>query len=272
MPHEKSKSTCDHRSETMTFISCSFFTPLQCSGEHPSCKRCQNRGLVCEYAKEGRVRGPNRPRNKAATPAEETRHFAQRSQAGSSSHNLDGGRAPEVADLPHYDKRLTLTPSPMASRRDSFSMGEHRASRPRPPNLKLDTHYQLDNIQPDASFQVPRITQGQIQNSLPHDQRFRYSEDPATIHTASQIPISYQGIHVQTPTGIPMDETKLSAFAYEENRSPSTSSSTSMQGHHSSVNPAMIHTYLQGIPQHFRDDSRLCSPASRYVCPINGSL
>jgi len=34
----------------------------QCSGEHPSCERCVMRGLVCEYAPEGRVRGPNRPK------------------------------------------------------------------------------------------------------------------------------------------------------------------------------------------------------------------
>ncbi|KAF9067847.1 hypothetical protein BDP27DRAFT_1403593 [Rhodocollybia butyracea] len=36
----------------------------KCSGDHPSCKRCLNRGLVCEYAKEGRVRGPNKPKPK----------------------------------------------------------------------------------------------------------------------------------------------------------------------------------------------------------------
>ncbi|KAJ3807398.1 hypothetical protein F5876DRAFT_79737 [Lentinula aff. lateritia] len=36
----------------------------KCSGEHPSCKRCSNRGLLCEYAKEGRVRGPNKPKPK----------------------------------------------------------------------------------------------------------------------------------------------------------------------------------------------------------------
>ncbi|KAG6844584.1 hypothetical protein H0H87_005733 [Tephrocybe sp. NHM501043] len=37
----------------------------KCSGEHPTCKRCSTRGLVCEYAKEGRVRGPNKPKPKA---------------------------------------------------------------------------------------------------------------------------------------------------------------------------------------------------------------
>ncbi|KJA15393.1 hypothetical protein HYPSUDRAFT_370540 [Hypholoma sublateritium FD-334 SS-4] len=38
---------------------------IKCSGEHPSCKRCITRGLACEYAKEGRVRGPNKPKPKA---------------------------------------------------------------------------------------------------------------------------------------------------------------------------------------------------------------
>ncbi|KAF8632374.1 hypothetical protein AX15_001908 [Amanita polypyramis BW_CC] len=230
----------------------------KCSGEHPSCKRCQNRGLVCEYAKEGRVRGPNKPKNKATAPAEDMRSFAPRSQAGSNSNSLEGSRTAEAVDLPQammnalreHDKRLTLTPSSMASGRDPLSMGEHRGTRPRPPNLKLDTsnnHYRLDGFQPDVSFQIPP------------------SQDPATIHTASQIPISYQGIHAQTPTGISMDD-KFSAFAYEENRSPSTSSSTSMQGHHSSGNPSMIHlqsAYLQGMSQHMaRDDGRLRSSAS----------
>ncbi|KAF8823178.1 hypothetical protein HHX47_DHR10000069 [Lentinula edodes] len=44
----------------------------KCSGEHPSCKRCSNRGLVCEYAKEGRVRGPNKPKPKLPVVQEMT--------------------------------------------------------------------------------------------------------------------------------------------------------------------------------------------------------
>ncbi|KIY70882.1 hypothetical protein CYLTODRAFT_487766 [Cylindrobasidium torrendii FP15055 ss-10] len=39
----------------------------KCSGEHPSCKRCTTRGLVCEYAKEGRVRGPNKSKKPSVT-------------------------------------------------------------------------------------------------------------------------------------------------------------------------------------------------------------
>src|SRR5262249_37472473 len=36
----------------------------QCSGEHPTCNRCLTRGLICEYSKEGRLRGPNRPKTR----------------------------------------------------------------------------------------------------------------------------------------------------------------------------------------------------------------
>lgn len=36
---------------------------IKCSGEHPSCQRCLTRGLVCAYAPERRMRGPNKPKN-----------------------------------------------------------------------------------------------------------------------------------------------------------------------------------------------------------------
>ncbi|KAK0443237.1 hypothetical protein EV421DRAFT_1947932 [Armillaria borealis] len=39
----------------------------KCSGEHPSCKRCLTRGLICRYAPEGRVRGPNKPKKPVAS-------------------------------------------------------------------------------------------------------------------------------------------------------------------------------------------------------------
>ncbi|KAF8344969.1 hypothetical protein F5887DRAFT_968783 [Amanita rubescens] len=158
----------------------------KCSGEHPSCKRCQNRGLVCEYAKEGRVRGPNKSKNSKVagntTPGDE---LPRRNQAPGRN-----GRGSEPADLSQamidvlreHDQRLALS-TPL-SRRGSLSMGEHRPNRPRPPNLNLDIsnhHYILDGhghySHPD--FQIP-----------------------------GTIPVSYR--------------------AYEENRSPSTSSSASM--------------------------------------------
>jgi hypothetical protein len=37
----------------------------KCSGDHPACERCLIKGLVCEYAAEGRVRGPNKLKTRA---------------------------------------------------------------------------------------------------------------------------------------------------------------------------------------------------------------
>lgn len=35
----------------------------KCSGDHPICQRCLERGLECKYAAERRMRGPNKPKN-----------------------------------------------------------------------------------------------------------------------------------------------------------------------------------------------------------------
>lgn len=54
----------------------------QCSGDHPSCARCLARGLACEYAKEGRVRGPNKPKSRAGSAAStHSSHSSQHSPA-----------------------------------------------------------------------------------------------------------------------------------------------------------------------------------------------
>ncbi|KAF5346481.1 hypothetical protein D9756_010046 [Leucocoprinus leucothites] len=188
----------------------------KCSGEHPSCKRCINRGLVCEYAKEGRVRGPNKSKNVTGVssssvknvnvsatadfeqPGESltlsaTSSITSVEQAGTSSLTSDRitaasgpsrplvpseerspptpSIAPQLNTLSiHSPTRLNFTPlsqhpspstvqmsqdlyslpnssnvsSEASSRRNSITalsavgLGEHRASRPRPPNLSLD--------------------------------------------------------------------------------------------------------------------------------------
>ncbi|KAH7923363.1 hypothetical protein BV22DRAFT_1196742 [Leucogyrophana mollusca] len=40
----------------------------KCTGEHPACQRCRTRGLMCQYAPEGRIRGPNKPKIKPILP------------------------------------------------------------------------------------------------------------------------------------------------------------------------------------------------------------
>ncbi|PCH32981.1 hypothetical protein WOLCODRAFT_159751 [Wolfiporia cocos MD-104 SS10] len=57
---------------------------LQCSGEHPSCQRCRSRGLLCEYAPERRMRGPNKSKRKSVSGAAPRRR-------SSTPQSKDGG-------------------------------------------------------------------------------------------------------------------------------------------------------------------------------------
>lgn len=142
----------------------------QCSGEHPSCKRCITRGLVCEYAKEGRVRGPNKPKSKtpAGSAASATgistasngnspntsssptaggrtssrkRSSSNQSSAGSSDH--PDSIPPSVRNaLLRTDHMLGDPPSASrgSSRRNSSSgsLSDHFSSRSRVPDLAFD--------------------------------------------------------------------------------------------------------------------------------------
>ncbi|KXN85905.1 Xylanolytic transcriptional activator xlnR [Leucoagaricus sp. SymC.cos] len=183
----------------------------KCSGEHPSCKRCINRGLVCEYAKEGRVRGPNKAKSGVGVSTSSlkqvnapvnadieqnertssaTSSISSSEQTGASSFVGDrrptrdtpvtpisaqerSPSSPSLTSLDtlslHSPPRLSFTPlsqhqsphtgnlsqdmyslsssgaaSESSSRRNSLAtagigLGEHRASRPRPPDLGFDT-------------------------------------------------------------------------------------------------------------------------------------
>ncbi|KAJ7881386.1 hypothetical protein B0H14DRAFT_3129116 [Mycena olivaceomarginata] len=57
----------------------------KCSGEHPSCARCLARGLPCAYAKEGRVRGPNKTKSRSGSVASASSHISHSLQ----SHSAD---------------------------------------------------------------------------------------------------------------------------------------------------------------------------------------
>ncbi|KAF6752037.1 hypothetical protein DFP72DRAFT_1134412, partial [Ephemerocybe angulata] len=119
----------------------------KCSGDHPSCKRCINRGLVCEYAKEGRVRGPNKPKSKQSPPEDEqatasNRNRSSSTNTSSSTSSSDYYDVPSIlASLKQPRTNIPQQTSMAAarSRRPSLSLGEHRASRPRPPNLQLQS-------------------------------------------------------------------------------------------------------------------------------------
>ncbi|KAL1717766.1 hypothetical protein EV715DRAFT_202405 [Schizophyllum commune] len=192
----------------------------KCSGDHPSCKRCQARGLACEYAKEGRTRGPNKTKKQQAAEAAAGRNGQARDASSSSSAGdadarnfitgdarnsltadarnpaagadtgrkedfRDGGKGTAANGAPKLESHADMsrahlsrptsslskppTPPDMVSHlqkevnkrmslptlprphRLSMSMGEHRGgSRPRPPDLRLETQSLLYRLESDG--------------------------------------------------------------------------------------------------------------------------
>ncbi|KAJ7202089.1 hypothetical protein GGX14DRAFT_544581 [Mycena pura] len=80
-------------------------TVVQCSGDHPSCARCIARGLVCEYAKEGRVRGPNKPKPRTGSLLGSATSPVPPHSPALSSH--DG--SPAAADKPRRRRNTTMS-------------------------------------------------------------------------------------------------------------------------------------------------------------------
>ncbi|RDB29936.1 hypothetical protein Hypma_013795 [Hypsizygus marmoreus] len=144
----------------------------KCSGEHPSCKRCTNRGLTCEYAKEGRVRGPNKPKVKRTDSKEEVTRPSPSRRSSSTAKASPGSDSTDPFPLavsqalqPHEEGQgkpggMGAGPS-SAHRRNSMpvSMGTQRSTRPRPPNLQLESssnYYRLEGPRSSDGVRRPR--------------------------------------------------------------------------------------------------------------------
>ncbi|KAH9931328.1 uncharacterized protein B0H18DRAFT_1209003 [Fomitopsis serialis] len=120
----------------------------KCSGEHPSCQRCRSRGLLCEYAPERRMRGPNKKKREGSSverlspPApDDGRRGSIVSVASTSSatSDLDNYRFPEIpaavqasiaaprpdsrASLPHLNVPHPPSPMRQSNRSHDFSGG-----------------------------------------------------------------------------------------------------------------------------------------------------
>ncbi|KAG2004298.1 hypothetical protein CC2G_002866 [Coprinopsis cinerea AmutBmut pab1-1] len=173
----------------------------KCSGEHPSCKRCIARGLVCEYAKEGRVRGPNKPKLKpppttvAATdepfslaPSRARTMSANDSTSTSGNSSEHHDVASILSSFRANETRLGApsfsgVPGSSQARRNSLSLDEHRPNRSRPPNLHLDTASNHDRrigvpiLQPspgNSLYWTERVGAQYTQDSVRHE----YQQSP----------------------------------------------------------------------------------------------
>ncbi|KAJ7062140.1 hypothetical protein C8F01DRAFT_1136604 [Mycena amicta] len=113
----------------------------KCSGEHPSCSRCLSRGLPCDYAKEGRVRGPNKSkRDQPATDSfNDKPSYARRRRTTVAGHAIEplSTHLPLPLSLPRLDtsgfnlnKRLSLPPNLDTSALDRFYSPSAYGSEP----------------------------------------------------------------------------------------------------------------------------------------------
>ncbi|KAG9219869.1 hypothetical protein CCMSSC00406_0009616 [Pleurotus cornucopiae] len=140
----------------------------KCSGEHPACQRCITRGLVCEYAKEGRVRGPNRVKSKPSVSSVSDSRRASLAAEDSGRKSESSSGAPSTPSSSPEKSSLQQSPPSnvtIAAERTIFS-------RPKPPHLRLDTessHFQREEriAAEQASLVQAEVLHREKSNSQP---------------------------------------------------------------------------------------------------------
>ncbi|GLB45409.1 putative P-loop containing nucleoside triphosphate hydrolase protein [Lyophyllum shimeji] len=112
----------------------------QCSGKHPSCKRCTACRLICKYAKEGRVCEPNKPKPKpppTANSASTSLGSTTQSSKAANDANVNGKEASSkrrqtVYERPVKHERLELEQQGQLAQDEAGRRPCHR-----PPHLRL---------------------------------------------------------------------------------------------------------------------------------------
>jgi hypothetical protein len=138
---------CRSRKAKVSYSCClacnilSRFNINQCSGERPTCNRCLTRGLSCGYAKEGRMRGPNKPKvsDAAARGSPQGRASNVKNcmpdRPDMSQSAIDGVRACSENQTLSLMTGIQLEDSILSLESEE---PRHRSTKPRPPPLHLD--------------------------------------------------------------------------------------------------------------------------------------
>ncbi|KAG8772125.1 hypothetical protein FRC12_003236 [Ceratobasidium sp. 428] len=80
----------------------------KCNGARPTCQRCQARGHICEYAKERRMRGPNRTGRRSSQPdIDEPVEGVQGAVDGSETVARSGADSPTSTSSPRSSSEVT---------------------------------------------------------------------------------------------------------------------------------------------------------------------
>ena len=169
---------------------------MKCSGEHPSCQRCLTRGLVCAYAAERRMRGPNKPKpplppfpggSQPAAAGSKTRKRASTMPSAPPRTSQIWGPQPQYNEQQEHG---VATPTSPASSVGSGSfryppLSESEASPVTPPHSSLD--YRQHSV-PVVGFSAP--------------QRIRVEDFPTTAQRRAQAHVSECSNHDSDDAGV----------------------------------------------------------------------
>ncbi|KAE9389388.1 hypothetical protein BT96DRAFT_1070339 [Gymnopus androsaceus JB14] len=171
----------------------------KCSGEHPSCKRCLNRGLVCEYAKEGRVRGPNKPKPKVSGGPASLSPLMLQSQSTVPTSGSDASVSNSTeAPLPRRYVSPSVLPPSMSSSLSSSPSSPHISgsfdalNSPIPSssssNSTISSHNPSDSVSlPDTRHnecRPPNLQPSNVYGTISEHSTFR---DSARLHLRSHV-------------------------------------------------------------------------------------
>lgn len=96
----------------------------KCSGEQPNCKRCLSRGLICEYAPERKMRGPNKPKPPPAPASPVSTGSPTSATKSSANEKLDAAtsfRRKNSPVQPSRKRAATLSALPVQPREPNVS-------------------------------------------------------------------------------------------------------------------------------------------------------
>ncbi|CAK5274373.1 unnamed protein product [Mycena citricolor] len=141
----------------------------KCSGDHPSCARCLARGLTCEYAKEGRIRGLNKTRSRGSpsdSPVLSSLHHARR-----------------AVDRPPLKLEPLSSCLPLSLPRKHPAPTERRLTV----STSFEHGYGLDATYPPSHVRSAYMSSTSLPNPAPS---FPCNSSPSMAYTASSPPYS----------------------------------------------------------------------------------
>ncbi|KZT00900.1 uncharacterized protein LAESUDRAFT_764217 [Laetiporus sulphureus 93-53] len=189
----------------------------KCSGEHPTCARCRMRGLVCEYAPERKMRGPNKVKRRsvdaaststerrASCPSADERRMSDASTSGDVDPNY---RFPENGDAKPVSPPQSRTPaSEPVSSPLRFPVGTS-------PEHDHEREYEAEARSTARRARPQSIDLGSAAFFAPHPFPHAYQHESAQEHSERQHQPYTRQVHLLPPVDYAARRQSLPAYVH----------------------------------------------------------